>query len=146
MPMTNKLILPVESRMQGDLHVRFGGRLWETYHRKVVRRPLPSLLASGSYCSSLEFCLFSPVLHDGDDALHIYGAVIRLVVDLRISQRAVVPQGLQRAWADVEHPAHVLIVHPLAHCLLSVPLADGFHAADEAVELGDHRLKGLSFD
>ncbi|MDY4602134.1 MAG: DUF4138 domain-containing protein, partial [Bacteroides uniformis] len=41
--MTNKLILPVESRMQGDLHVRFGGRLWETYHRKVARRPLPSL-------------------------------------------------------------------------------------------------------
>lgn len=43
MPMTNKLILPAESRMQGDLHVRFGGRLWETYHRKVVRRPSPSL-------------------------------------------------------------------------------------------------------
>lgn len=45
MPMTNKLILPVESRMQGDLHVRFGGRPWETYHRKVARRPLPSLQA-----------------------------------------------------------------------------------------------------
>ena len=29
--------------MQGDLHVRFGGRLWETYHRKVARHPLPSL-------------------------------------------------------------------------------------------------------
>ena len=29
--------------MQGDLHVRFGGRLWETYHRKVARRPSPSL-------------------------------------------------------------------------------------------------------
>ena len=43
MPMTNKLILPAESRMQGDLHVRFGGRPWETYHRKVARRPLPSL-------------------------------------------------------------------------------------------------------
>lgn len=43
MLMTNKLTLPVESRMQGDLHVRFGGRLWETYHRKVVRRPSPSL-------------------------------------------------------------------------------------------------------
>ena len=43
MNMTNKLILPVESRMQGDLHVRFGGRLWETYHRKVARRPSPSL-------------------------------------------------------------------------------------------------------
>ena len=33
----------MESRMQGDLHVRFGGRPWETYHRKVARRPLPSL-------------------------------------------------------------------------------------------------------
>ena len=33
----------MESRMQGDLHVRFGGRLWETYHRKVARHPLPSL-------------------------------------------------------------------------------------------------------
>ena len=43
MLMTNKLTLPVESRMQGDLHVRFGGRLWETYHRKVERRRLPSL-------------------------------------------------------------------------------------------------------
>ena len=43
MPMTNKLILPAESRMQGDLHVRFGGRPWETYHRKVARHPLPSL-------------------------------------------------------------------------------------------------------
>ena len=31
--------------MQGDLHVRFGGRLWETYHRKVARRPSPSLHA-----------------------------------------------------------------------------------------------------
>ena len=33
----------MESRMQGDLHVRFGGRPWETYHRKVARHPLPSL-------------------------------------------------------------------------------------------------------
>ena len=49
MLMTNKLTLPVESRMQGDLHVRFGGRLWETYHRKVVRRPSPSLLYSCWY-------------------------------------------------------------------------------------------------
>lgn len=52
MLMTNKLTLPVESRMQGDLHVRFGGRLWETYHRKVVRRPSPSLHVT--YADSLE--------------------------------------------------------------------------------------------
>jgi len=77
--------------------------------------------------------------------LYIIGTVVGLVVYLRVSQRPVVPKGLQRAWADVEYPAHVLIVHPLVYCLLSVPLTDGIHATDETVELGDHRLKGVSF-
>lgn len=66
MNMTNKLILPVESRMQGDLHVRFGGRLWETYHRKVARRPSPSLhvkYADEPVKLSVEMTDF---LHDGE--------------------------------------------------------------------------------
>ena len=66
MLMTNKLTLPVESRMQGDLHVRFGGRLWETYHRKVVRRPSPSLhvkYASEPLLLNVEMCDF---IHDGE--------------------------------------------------------------------------------
>lgn len=41
--MTSKLKLPVESRMQGDLQVRFGGRSEKTYRRKAARRPVPSL-------------------------------------------------------------------------------------------------------
>ena len=42
--MTNKLKLPAESRMQGDLQVRFGGRSGKTYRRKAERRPVvPSL-------------------------------------------------------------------------------------------------------
>ena len=41
--MVNRPMLPVESRMQGDLQVRFGGRLEETYRRKAARRFLPSL-------------------------------------------------------------------------------------------------------
>ena len=64
MLMTNKLTLPVESRMQGDLHVRFGGRLWETYHRKVVRRPSPSLhvkYAAEPLLLNVEMCDF---IHD----------------------------------------------------------------------------------
>lgn len=68
MNMTNKLILPVESRMQGDLHVRFGGRLWETYHRKVARRPLPSLhvkYADEPLLLNVEMCDF---IHDGESA------------------------------------------------------------------------------
>jgi len=68
------------------------------------------------------------------------------MIDLAVCQRPVVTQCLQRAWADVEHPAHVLIVHPLAHSLFSVPMADGIHPADETVELGDQFLKGLFFD
>ena len=66
MNMTNKLILPVESRMQGDLHVRFGGRLWETYHRKVARRPLPSLhvkYAKEPLMLNIEMADF---IHDGE--------------------------------------------------------------------------------
>lgn len=32
-----------ESRIHGNVYVRFGGRLSETYHRKVAWRRLPSL-------------------------------------------------------------------------------------------------------
>ncbi len=54
--------------MQGDLHVRFGGRLWETYHRKVARRPLPSLhvrYAAEPLLLNVEMCDF---IHDGESA------------------------------------------------------------------------------
>lgn len=36
----------MESRIHGDMYVRFGGRLAETYHRKVAKRCGPSLLKS----------------------------------------------------------------------------------------------------
>lgn len=39
-----KLILPTESRIHGDVYVRFGGRYGKTYRRKVIRRSIPSLL------------------------------------------------------------------------------------------------------
>ena len=82
----------------------------------------------------------------GHDAFHILGMVICLVVNLREGKRAIVSQRLQRARTDVQHPAHVLIIHPLTHCLFAVPMTDGIHAADELVEPGDHRLKGSFFD
>ena len=37
-------MLAMESRIHGDMYVRFGGRLVETYHRKVEKRCWPSLL------------------------------------------------------------------------------------------------------
>ncbi|MCQ5229103.1 DNA primase, partial [Bacteroides thetaiotaomicron] len=33
----------MESRMRGDMQVRFGGRYEETYCRKAARRLVPSL-------------------------------------------------------------------------------------------------------
>ena len=41
--MPNKVMLSTESRMRGDMQVRFGGRYGKTYCRKAVRRPVPSL-------------------------------------------------------------------------------------------------------
>lgn len=42
--MINKVMLTMESRIHGDMYVRFGGRLVETYYRKVEKRCWPSLL------------------------------------------------------------------------------------------------------
>ena len=37
------MILLMESRIHGNVYVRFGGRHWETYRRKAARRPMSSL-------------------------------------------------------------------------------------------------------
>jgi len=99
-----------------------------------------------SYCPAFELGFLPPVLDNRHDTLHVFGTVIGLMVDLAVCQSSIIPKCLQRAWADVEHLAHVLIVHPLAHRFLSMPMADGIHAADETIEFGDQLLKGSFFD
>ena len=47
-----------------------------------------------------------------DDAHHVLRFVKHLVVNLRISQRAVVAQRLQGSRTDVELSADFLVVHP----------------------------------
>lgn len=42
--MTDKAMLTMESRIHGDMYVRFGGRFLKTYRRKAARRRVPSLL------------------------------------------------------------------------------------------------------
>lgn len=65
--MTSKLKLPVESRMQGDLQVRFGGRSEKTYRRKAARRLVaPSLhvqYAKEPLMLNIEMADF---IHDGE--------------------------------------------------------------------------------
>lgn len=41
--MANSMMLLMESRIRGNVYVRFGGRHWETYRRKAARRPMSSL-------------------------------------------------------------------------------------------------------
>ncbi len=42
--MISKVMLTMESRIHGDMYVRFGGGLAETYHCKVAKRWWPSPL------------------------------------------------------------------------------------------------------
>ena len=41
--MENRVNLSMESRIHGDVYVRFGGRPGETYRSNAVRRSMPSL-------------------------------------------------------------------------------------------------------
>ena len=61
-------MLPVESRMQGDLQVRFGGRLEETYRRKAARRFLPSLHVRYADEPLLLNVEMTDAIHDGESA------------------------------------------------------------------------------
>lgn len=50
-----KMPLWAESRIHGDVYVRFGGRLSETYHRKVAWRRQPSLqIAAQQMCQVVD--------------------------------------------------------------------------------------------
>lgn len=54
-------MLSTESRMRGDMQVRFGGRYGKTYCRKAVRRSVPSLrLGKGGGVKTLIELLFHP--------------------------------------------------------------------------------------
>lgn len=47
----------MESRIHGDMYVRFGGRLVETYYRKVEKRCWPSLLKEiADVCGLQKIC------------------------------------------------------------------------------------------
>lgn len=76
--MLNKVMLSTESRMRGDMQVRFGGRYGKTYCRKAVRRSVPSLrLGKGGNIIALAQELYAsdsvPYLLDkiAQQALHV---------------------------------------------------------------------------
>lgn len=52
--METRVMLTMESRIHGNMYVRFGGRLVETYHRKVAKRCWPSLLKEAAELAGLD--------------------------------------------------------------------------------------------
>lgn len=69
--MLNKVMLSTESRMRGDMQVRFGGRYGKTYCRKAVRRSVPSLrLGRGGNIIAL-----AGVLYASDHVPYLLGKI-----------------------------------------------------------------------
>lgn len=67
--MKNSVMSLMESRMHGDMQVRFGGRHIKTYCRKAARRDMPSLRSmkwpknlSGREYNGMNAVMRAPVL------------------------------------------------------------------------------------
>ena len=99
-------MLSTESRMRGDMQVRFGGRYGKTYCRKAVRRSVPSLrigrggniiaLASELYRSDNVPYLLSKI---AEQALHIRP------VSFSFRQQISEPSFQQLEVGELTHPA-----------------------------------------
>ena len=77
--MLNKVMLSTESRMRGDMQVRFGGRYGKTYCRKAVRRSVPSLrLGRGGNIIAL-----AGVLYASDHVPYLLGKIAEQAPHIR---------------------------------------------------------------
>ncbi len=65
---------------------------------------------------------------------------------LRIGQCAVITQGLQCSWADVEHNAHILIIQPRSLAHITVEGTELLHTVCKDLELREHSLKCSCFN
>ena len=95
-------MLSTESRMRGDMQVRFGGRYGKTYCRKAVRRPVPSL-RTGEGGSLIDLVMKQ---HD----CNAYGAISRLEhgyysADTFSFQGKISPKGIRQGRKGSDQPA-----------------------------------------
>lgn len=65
-----KLISPTESRIHGDVYVRFGGRYGKTYRRKATRRSIPSLLMPQTLGENAEITIAYSTVYGGGEVFN----------------------------------------------------------------------------
>ena len=99
-------MLSTESRMRGDMQVRFGGRYGKTYCRKAVRRSVPSLrLGRGGNIIAL-----AGVLYASDHVPYLLGKIAEQAPHIRpisfsFRQQASEPSFQQLEVRELTHPA-----------------------------------------
>lgn len=104
--MLNKVMLSTESRMRGDMQVRFGGRYGKTYCRKAVRRSVPSLrLGKGGNIIAL-----AEELYATDYVPYLLNKIAERVPHIRpvsfsFRQQSFEPSFQQLEVGELTHPA-----------------------------------------
>ena len=99
-------MLSTESRMRGDMQVRFGGRYGKTYCRKAVRRSVPSLrLGRGGNIIAL-----AGVLYASDHVPYLLGKIAEQAPHIRpisfsFRQQASEPSFQHLEVGELTHPA-----------------------------------------
>ena len=78
--------------------------------------------------------IFLPDLNKRNDTFYIFRFIVSFMLDLRVSQRSVLAERLQRSWADVQYLTHVLVVKPLTKPFICSSTSHCLHLCDKAVE------------
>ena len=66
-------------------------------------------------------------LNKRNDTLNIFWLIVDLMLDLRVCQRPVLAERLQRSWADVQYLTHVLFAEPFAKPFVSFSTSHCLH-------------------
>ena len=89
-------------------------QILEVGYQRYAELSVRSYTTSLPLMISIRMSIFLSDLYKRNDAFYILWLVIDFVLDLRISQRSILAERLQRFWADVQYLANILVVKPLA--------------------------------
>ena len=66
------------------------------------------------------------------------------MLDLRVCQRSVLAERLQRSWTDIQYLTHILVVEPFTKPFVRSSTSHYFHLIDEAVKTRQQFLVGTA--